>query len=189
MRVAKNCWRKPKYSHNPCTSLWDGCVWHDSNPELSHIRIMNYLEYFSLFVFIDEEIRMMGFDHPVGTGLLWNSTQKHILNIFSFCLSNSNVKAQHWSPLNLACQLHFYWPSVTSKAFPPQMPRQVACPEIPLPCWLTDFELILSADMRVSTHAWKWTLNILRLKWISASYSPARALTLNQAGEGSSENI
>lgn len=29
----------------------------------------------------------------------------------------SNVKAQCWSRLRFECQLHFYWPSVTSKDF------------------------------------------------------------------------
>lgn len=137
--------------------------------------------------FNDKEMKEMGFDHTVGTTLLWNRTQRHVLKTFSLRLSNSSVKAQQRSPLNLACQLHFYWQSATSKGFPAWLLRQVACPKIPLPCWHTDFELILSAGIPVSTHAWKRTLNISGLKWISASYSPARALTLNQAGEGSSK--
>lgn len=50
-------------------------------------------------------------------GLLWTSAQRHFLKIFSLHWSTSDVKAQRWSSLRFECQLHFYWPSVTSKGF------------------------------------------------------------------------
>lgn len=73
---------------------------------------------FPQIVFIGKKTRVMKFGDSVGyTSLLWTSVQRHLLKFFSLHWSTSNVKAQCWSRLRSECQLHFYWPSVTSKGF------------------------------------------------------------------------
>lgn len=73
---------------------------------------------FPQIVFIGKKTRVMKFGHTVRyTSLLWTSVQRHLLKIFSLHWSTSNVNAQRWSHLRFECQLHFYWPSVTSKGF------------------------------------------------------------------------